>query len=361
MSPPRGELLGPDTVPRVIHAVFDRNVSLCEGTPPGPLAQLRCDLRQVPLALGREMLSVHGQELNITVPEHSDPFTSNCSLELLERAVCDDEGVPFLGMPPGGYDILLGEAVAPRILWVDPPNTTQGPEAQLPLTVSLVFSERIRLGTAAAGLYARLEPLTSGGGGPAVELPLAAGRVTVVGEDLRLDLGVSVQAHMDYSLVLPTGAVVDWSGNPFGGLARGEYIFRTGRPAAREFAGASLSDSGPSGLAIAGIASSAVAGTAVAAYLALHCMRLNGSSRMSWTRAFSCRSSGSSSRVEPEVSNSASLSLAWVFGDKVTPPQVAAPVLHVNAQAVPRSGQPKSPAPHVRGSPARPPAVTRGW
>jgi len=173
-------------------------------------------------------------------------------------------------------------------------------------------------------------------GSPAVELQLVASAVRVVGEQLLLDFGALAQTDTDYSLVLPAEAVVDWSGNGFQGLVRGDYIFRTSQPAADGSAGVSAEDSGLSVFATAGIVAGAAAGTLLVTRVALRCLRRAGPTGCSEPQPGQVQPTTSCGKSD--LANSASLGVSWILGSRAERPPGASPELGAQRAAVVREG-----------------------
>lgn len=121
------------------------------------------------------------------------------------------------------------DLVPPILESIDPPNGTSGlPEYE---DISLVFSKYIKVANSSASIL--LKSLTAGS--PDVVIPLTdccdeTNQVLIYADAGEIIITPTTQltSRSKYSLVIPPGALADFSMNSFAGISPGQYVITTG-------------------------------------------------------------------------------------------------------------------------------------
>jgi hypothetical protein len=221
-----------DSMNIVIEVRFDSNMAWCTGN--HVAARFYCNDQPDAEIVERSKIVIDNKNVRFYVADlllelmqgAAIKQKRTCGLIINDAVLCDQDGHPFQGLQSQDYEFMLRDNVAPTEYIFEPPNTGSG---IVPLDGSAVigFDEPVILGGADA-ILTRFDYDTAGDSIITQIIPLESPDAAVEKTLLRVNLAGRMEPGILYSLSLQAGAVLDLSGNPYKGLAKGAYIFRAG-------------------------------------------------------------------------------------------------------------------------------------
>lgn len=156
-----------------------------------------------------------------------------CGITIPADILCDRlTSSPFGGLSKASYSFTLSDTSAPKLVGFEPNDGASGVDPST--VVQFTFDEPIVLGPSTLFMiFSTLDTDRSGAASSEVSskaYPLQIPYVSAQGDRiLQFDMKGKTSPGWLYSISLPSGAVVDRSGNKFVGLSGGKYTFRTSK------------------------------------------------------------------------------------------------------------------------------------
>lgn len=231
-------------------------------------ASFACTGSIVAVSIPADQISVKSNALVVSTQRLAQLSNRNCSLIIPAGTVTDTSYVPFLGLQAGDYSFQLGDSALPDVMSFSPPNGARGVDVSL--AISFAFTKPVVWTPLAESQSATISVIqdssTDVSSAQAVAVALKSKSVVLDTDTVKVDLTGIIKPGAVYTVGLPSGCVMDLTGNLFAGLPSGSYMFQT-NPAARSVSGGGNGGSGSLvvslGAAGGGLVSLAILGIAL--------------------------------------------------------------------------------------------------
>jgi len=192
-----------------------------------------CDGSQIQ-SVGPFFLTIVSRALNVDISDAIQGLSRDedriCGLIVSPELLCDrGTSAPFPGISKGAYFFTFKDTSAPTVdrFYPNDGATQVSPET----VVQFTFNEPVVMGPSTLFLtLSTLDTERSEGGSTEVASKLYAFEIPHISAKgnniLQFDMKGKTNPGWLYSIALPRGAVTDYSGNVFAGLAGGKYSFR---------------------------------------------------------------------------------------------------------------------------------------
>eukprot|EP00931_Biecheleriopsis_adriatica_P007322 TRINITY_DN10861_c0_g1_i3.p1 TRINITY_DN10861_c0_g1~~TRINITY_DN10861_c0_g1_i3.p1 ORF type:complete len:758 (-),score=144.18 TRINITY_DN10861_c0_g1_i3:210-2483(-) len=229
LFPPKASMIGEDSW--ILQVVFDRPMIFRWPTTSSGV-ELKCSSFGKPsptFELAQSSLVLRDSMLLIDTSTFVNEQQQTCDVLIASNVLHGKEDlVPYDGMGPGEYTLIMPDTKAPNIERFEPANAAR--EVPLDTKVSIYFSEAVKLGVVPGSQRIEIKTVEEGQRPQERELhsiPMSSELVSLQGTKLTVDLAGKLNNSRRYTMFIPGFALRDKHGNNFTGLPSERYAFET--------------------------------------------------------------------------------------------------------------------------------------